>query len=551
VPSISDLAVDELSELTLGSTGRQVIALHGYFCRYGYFPNASLQWSYPAWQPLVSSSPSEQSTFDSNTKAAVLAFQQNAGLKPTGIIDSATWAALRHARCGVPDGIVARDRSVGTYTSNTGSWDHNTLTWRLVNTDTDAPNRRAEIENLIAAAFAPWDAVSGFTFNKVTSGADIEITFVHPPNGSAWSGQTAQISQGADVFLNGDRNWSIGVSPTPADAMDMRSVLMHELGHAVGLAHTPYSDAIMYPFYDFGQAPKTTPSLDDTTAMLAINVAFTPFEDTIVDIAYNRQGDGNEQIWVTGRGTTGGGYNIWDLKNKSSWTNHPGGATRIAVNPSLANALPWVVNDRYELFRYNPDRNSWDMVKDVCATDVGVGEDDSVWIIGCDYVIGGHEIRKLTGTLVSLSSGVLHCAEQCFTLVDGGGTRIAVGLATQPMPGWTPPEVVPWVTTNAYEILRRTSASVTIGKFEKLPGSASDIAAAGGVAWSISTTSAFGGFSIQVWDQKGTGIEGGSAPAAGQPTWASVGGGGKNISVAAGRPLVVNSLGNAHWTEPN
>jgi matrixin/putative peptidoglycan binding protein len=542
--------VDDASELSLGSTGPEVVALHDYFCHFGYFPSASLQRAYPAWGPLVASAPSEASKFDSSTEAATRAFQRNAGLYSTGVVDGSTWAALRRSRCGVPDGIVARDSSEEWNHSNTGAWNHGDLTWKLVNTDTNTPTRRAEIENIIATVLAQWDVRSGYTFNRTEGVADIEIAFVHPPTGSFWNAMTTPISGGGDVSMNIDLTWSTS-SSAQENATDMASILIHELGHAVGLAHTPYSDAVMYPIFDAGHPPKTVLTTDDTTSILAINTAFSMFDGAISDIAYNRSANDQEQIWVTGGATTTGGLTILDARNKTSWFRHPGGALRIAVNPSTANALPWVVNDRNELFRYNSSLEGWDILSGACATDVGVGEDDSVWIVGCEDVVGGHDIRKLTASLDDSTPGELFCLGECFSTVAGGGLRIAVGPATVAMPGWPLPDIVPWVTTSTNEIRRRTTSNVNSGSFERLPGTATDIAAAGGIAWSIGTTAEYGGFNIQVWDEKGAAASDGSAPLGAGTSWLSVPGGGTNISVAAGRPVVVNRFGYAHWTEPN
>jgi len=549
LPASSEIA-EFSSELTIGSTGPAVVELHEYFSRYGYFSNSALQKQFPAWRPIVASAPADNATFDSATEAAVRAFQRNSGIKVTGVVDEATRMALQQSRCDVPDGIEHHNQGEKWDLSNSGTWDHTNLTWKLINTYSGSSDpavqaaARAQVEGAIAAALAQWDTRSGYTFTKTSGTADITVTFASlPANVNAGA---APISGGGDITMNIDRNWSIGVVPVQSDAMDMQSILVHELGHSIGLAHTTFSTAIMYPFFSFGQTPKNDPTVDDTTSVLAMQSAFTLFDSSDVDIAYNRQANGNEQIWVTGGGTTTGGYNIWDLRNKSTWTNHPGGAVRIAVNPSLANAEPWIVNDSNELFKYNNGTGGWDIVSSECATDVGVGSDSTVWVVGCNSVGGGHDIKKLTGTRIG-SSGPYVCSGSCFSTVGGGAVRIAVGPKGQAAGDIT--TIVPWVTNNANEIFRGSNATLSLS-FEMLPGSGTDIAAADGVAWSIGSNG-----SIQVWDdQNNDGSPppvGGGPPPVTQHKWVTVPGFGTNISVSAGRPLVVNSAGNAHWTEPN
>jgi hypothetical protein len=47
-------------------------------------------------------------------------------------------------------------------------------------------------------------------------------------------------------------------------------------------------------------------------------------------------------VWVTGCGSSNGGYNIWQLQHGQSWVQIPGEATQISLSPDLG--VPWVVN---------------------------------------------------------------------------------------------------------------------------------------------------------------------------------------------------------------
>jgi hypothetical protein len=58
---------------------------------------------------------------------------------------------------------------------------------------------------------------------------------------------------------------------------------------------------------------------------------------------------GPGSVWVAGTNPTSGGYGIWRWNlNSWNWKTIDGGATNVAVD-SLG--LPWVVNDRGEIFR--------------------------------------------------------------------------------------------------------------------------------------------------------------------------------------------------------
>lgn len=96
-------------------------------------------------------------------------------------------------------------------------------------------------------------------------------------------------------------------------------------------------------------------------------------------------------------------------------------AVRIAVSPQ---GTPWVVTKTHTILKYNG--SSWDQVPG-SATDIGIGGDGSVFIIGTQFatITGGNVIMKLNGanwTLMPDCAGV-HIA------VDPQGTPWVVNLS--------------------------------------------------------------------------------------------------------------------------
>ena len=128
----------------------------------------------------------------------------------------------------------------------------------------------------------------------------------------------------------------------------------------------------------------------------------------------------NGSVWIVGTNPVAGGYGIYRWTG-SGWTPVPGGATRIAVDPS---GNPWVVNSAGQI--YNWVGNDW-VVHSGAATDIGVGADGSVWIVGTNPVAGGYGIYTWTGP------GLVP--------VPGGAVVISVG-----------PSGNPWVVNSAGQI---------------------------------------------------------------------------------------------------
>jgi hypothetical protein len=69
----------------------------------------------------------------------------------------------------------------------------------------------------------------------------------------------------ADIEVN-SANFELTVTPSTT-AIDLQSVLTHEAGHFLGLAHTQDTGATMYPDYSAGTVGKRTPDTDDVACI--------------------------------------------------------------------------------------------------------------------------------------------------------------------------------------------------------------------------------------------------------------------------------------------
>ncbi len=122
-------------------------------------------------------------------------------------------------------------------------------------------------------------------------------------------------------------------------------------------------------------------------------------------------GSDDSSIWVIGTGPAG---NEIDTEGN-----------RISVAPD---GLPWVVNNAGKIFRSTDGRGDWFQLPGL-ATDIGVGSDGSVWMIGTNPVPGGF--------------GIFHWNGSDWNSVDGGAVCIAVA-----------PDGEPWVVNNAGTIFQ-------------------------------------------------------------------------------------------------
>jgi hypothetical protein len=139
------------------------------------------------------------------------------------------------------------------------------------------------------------------------------------------------------------------------------------------------------------------------------------------------------------------------------------------------------------------------------ASDVAVGADGSVWIVGTGTVPGGYSIYHWTGS--------------SWSAVPGGAISIAVG-----------PDGSPWVTNATNHIYHWAGTGWVV-----YPGAATDVAVgADGSVWVVGTGRVPGGYSIYHWTGSG---------------WSVVPGGAINIAVGPdGSPWVTNATNHIyHW----
>ena len=167
------------------------------------------------------------------------------------------------------------------------------------------------------------------------------------------------------------------------------------------------------------------------------------------------------------------------------------------VQPNAWNsaARPWVVNAYGQIFQWTGKQ--WRRIPGH-ATDVGIGANGAVWIIGANKVRGGY--------------GIFRWENGRWVQVPGGAVRIDVG-----------PDGRPWIVNASNQIFQWTGSEWMI-----MPGLAKDIGiGSDGSAWVIGTNEVKGGYGIYRWKNG---------------VWTRVSGGAVRIDVGPdGSPCVINS----------
>lgn len=239
--------------------------------------------------------------------SALAEFQGFAGLKSTGIYDEETAAAMTKPRCGVPDKRSDSRKISANFTSEGSKWNKIALAYRFSNFTPDITP--AQVRATIAGAFARWSAITPLTFSETTSGEDITISFLsgdhedsNPFDGPGSGGLNVwahafypDMSLSEDVHFDEYENWS---------EYFLSYVALHEIGHSLGLEHSPLFDAVMY--FD-GGAARTELHPDDMAGIHSIygwrdprwqELDNNPASSTIIatgNALYQMHNDG--QVW--------------------------------------------------------------------------------------------------------------------------------------------------------------------------------------------------------------------------------------------------------------
>jgi len=253
-----------------GDEGETIVNVRTFLDRLGYMSLAQM------------AAATDRAAFDADLEQAVIKYQRFHGLEPTGIVDEQTRRVMETPRCGVADLLMGQEPhtpGLAEYVLSGGKWPLYNITYKFVNGTADLAGDTER--NIVRQAFDVWAAVTDLEFTEVTgsSDADILLSWVTGDHGdgSPFDGPGHVLAHAffpppinphpgiaGDTHFDDAETWSdTGTGGT----IDLLSVAIHELGHALGLRHTSDSNAIMYPTY---RGPNHTLGSDDIAGIRKI-----------------------------------------------------------------------------------------------------------------------------------------------------------------------------------------------------------------------------------------------------------------------------------------
>ncbi|PHU28495.1 hypothetical protein BC332_00588 [Capsicum chinense] len=231
--------------------------------------------------------------FDDNLESAVLSYQRNLGLTVTGKLDEETMKEIILPRCGMSDSAHDHDHDHSSssllHTTKNYAYFYGRPRWMKSSPMTlsyaFSPNAMidyidaSEIRAVFQRAFSRWSFAIPVNFTETDDyyTADIKIGFYNGDHGDGepFDGVLGVLAhafspENGRFHLDGAEIWAVDFDQERSKvAVDLESVVTHEIGHVLGLAHSSVKDAVMYPSLS-PRTKKRDLKLDDVEGVQAL-----------------------------------------------------------------------------------------------------------------------------------------------------------------------------------------------------------------------------------------------------------------------------------------